>query len=244
MTNTSYPDGNVAWLTLSEPRLGAAATWVSGRGLVITGGSASGSGVEVINPTAGATTAAASGAPLAYPADPSSGSGATPLPGGQYVLLAGGLLPNGQDAGVRLIDLACGTACTPTWWTSLPIALATAQAFALSATSALVVGNEPGTGLTHAFVVSGPAGAAPTSDAAPSQGEASTLSDAMATSDAAIEDDAAGPGTAVEVLLPTNQDSDAAPPGALHYAQAIQSPVGTIAVLGGYPVLESFQPAP
>ena len=286
VTNSTYPDGNAAWLTLSEPRLGAAATWLdSGNGLiVVTGGSASGSGVEVIAPVAGTTTGTAMGTPLGYPADPSSGSGAAAMPDGVHVLLAGGLLPNGQDAGVRVIDAMCATACTPTWWTSLPVPLATAQVFALSQTSALVIGNEPGTGLTHAFLVTGPASTASTSDVAVSEttavSDAMAVSDAIATSDAmtasdvaaattdamtasdalaatdgvatsnapaddaALDDDAtAGPGSVVELLLPTNQDTDAAA-GSLHYARAIQSPVGTIVVFGGYPVLDSFQPYP
>jgi hypothetical protein len=240
VSNMTYPDGNVAWLTLTEPRLGAAATWVNNIGkIVITGGSASGSGVEVIDPVAGTTTGAATGTPLPYPADPSSGSGAAAFPNSNYVLLAGGLLPNGQDAGVRVIDAACTTACAPTWWTSLPTALATAQVFVLSdtssETSALVIGNEPGTGLTHAFLVTGPASTTPsTSDADASEA-------LVVETEAGVVVTAAGPGSAVELLLPTNQDTDAAA-GALHYARAIQSPVGTIVVFGGYPVLDSFQP--
>jgi hypothetical protein len=278
VTNTNFPDGNVAWLTLSEPRLGAAAAWINsgetGGQIVVAGGSASGSGVEVISPTAGSATAGAMGTPLPYPADPSTGSGAAAMTDNVHVLLAGGLLPNGQDAGVRVISATCTTACTPTWWTSLPIPLATAQAFVLSATSALVIGNEPGTGLTHAFLVTGPGSTTSTSDAAASDpaavtdamavsdavttGDALAAADAVAATDAvatssapaddgALEDDAAtavvGPGTAVELLLPTNQDSDAAA-GSLHNARAIQSPVGTIVVFGGYPVLDSFQPYP
>jgi hypothetical protein len=231
-SNASYLDGNVAWLALSEARLGASATWVSGR-LVVAGGSASGSGVEILEPgtqtSTGSTTA---GSPLPYPADPSVGAGAAVFPDGQHVLLAGGILPNGQDAGVRVIDLTCASACTATRWTSLPIALGTAQAFVLSATSALVVGNEPATGLTHAFLVTAPAASNPPIDAASVEG------------DAALDDDASGPGSAVEVLLPTDQGNDASPPGALRNARALWSPVGTIVVFGGYGVLDSFQPAP
>ena len=54
--------------------------------------------------------------------------------------------------------------------------------------------------------------------------------------------DAAGPGTAVEVLLPTNQGSDSGPIVSLHNARAIGSPVGTIVVYGGYGTVDSFQP--
>jgi hypothetical protein len=271
-TNTNYLDGNVAWLALSEPRLGASATWVPGRGLVITGGSASGNGVEILNPMTGTSTGlTTAGAPVPYPADPSVGSGAAPLDG-QHVLLAGGVLPSGQDAGVRVIDLACTTACAPTWWTSLPIALGTAQTFGFSTTSALVIGNEPLTGLTHAFVLTGPGSATSVTDASASpaqaaatQSEASVaVSDAAASDaastqndaagpgtdaaslagDAAVDDDASGPGSAVEILLPTYQDADASPPGQLRNARAIWTPLGSIVVFGGYGVLDSFQPAP
>jgi hypothetical protein len=282
---SAYPDGNVGVLSLSTPRLGAAATWVQGRGLVVLAGSAAGAGVEVLDPATGSSTGSSmSGSPLPYKPDPSVGAGAASFSDDQHVLLAGGILPNGKDAGLRVIDLACTSApCTPTWWTSLPIAIANVSAFTLSSTTALVVGSEPGTGVTHAFYVTGPAssdagatdagtppdaaatGAAP-SDAAvtpEAAGEAAVITDATgdavaldampsnatSTAEAGADDDAesdgesAGPGTTVELTLPSNQDSDGGP-GVLRNARAIMSPVGTIVVFGGYDVIDSFQPPP
>src|SRR5579883_614714 len=89
--------GQPSWASLSAPRLGAAAAWVDGRGLVVAGGSATAAGVEVLAPGASAGTA------LQYAPDPSAGAGASVLPN-QHVLLAGGTTPAGQDATVREID--------------------------------------------------------------------------------------------------------------------------------------------
>jgi hypothetical protein len=148
-SNTSYPYGNTTWLTLSAPRLGAAATWSTSYGLVVAGGSASAAGVEVV--MMGST----SGAPLMqFPADATSGAGAAQLDA-QHVVVAGGFTGLFQDPGVRSLDLGCNptsTSCaTSTSWGSLPVALGTAQAFAWGlADDALVVGNDLG-GVTHVF---------------------------------------------------------------------------------------------
>jgi hypothetical protein len=137
------PTGQPSWRSLTAPRLGAAVTWVDGRGLVVAGGSASAAGVEVLG--IGATT----GSALAYPADGSIGAGASTLDP-QHVLLAGGVTIAAQDAGVRAIDLGCGAQCTPTPWSALPTALASVQAFASDAAHALVVGSDL-TGTTHVY---------------------------------------------------------------------------------------------
>jgi hypothetical protein len=142
--NAQYVTGNLTWASLSVPRLGAAAAWVVGRGLVVTGGDATAAGVEIIVPPPSSANSA-----LPYPPDASVGTGATALPGGQKVLLAGGVTASGQDVGVRAIDLSCATYCT-TMWPPLPIAIGAAQAFALDATTAIVVGSE-GSGPTHVF---------------------------------------------------------------------------------------------
>lgn len=128
-------NGKPSWKFLAAPRLGAAAAWVDGRGLVIAGGSTSAGGVEVLG--IGSTT----GSELAYPADTSKGAGASTLDA-QHVLLAGGLTKTGQDAGVRTIDLGCAAQCTPTPWAALPTALAPTQAFASDPTNALVIGSD------------------------------------------------------------------------------------------------------
>lgn len=145
------PTGNPSWLTLAAPRLGAAAAWVPSVGLVVTGGSAMASGAEVI-----AVSSASTGSMYAFPADPSTGSGAAALDG-SHVLIAGGWLPGGSSAGVRMIDLSCTAQCVPTPWQPLGATLAQAQVFAVNATSAIVVGSEPSTsaapGLTHVYRV-------------------------------------------------------------------------------------------
>jgi len=133
---------HTSWLTLSAPRLGAAAAWVEGRGLVVVGGSASAAGVEVV--AAGATN----GAALAYPPDPSVGAGATRLDG-QHILVAGGLRA-GQDAGARSIDLGCATQCALSASVALPAPLKSAQVFSKASDSALVVGNDI-SGATHVY---------------------------------------------------------------------------------------------
>ncbi len=137
------PNGNVSWQTLSAPRQGASAVWVDGHGLVVLGGSSTAAGVEVI------ANGAMTGAPLAYPPDSSTGSGAAKLDNG-HVLLAGGVA-SGGDAGVRAIDLACPAACAPTTWSDLPSALASAQAFAMDSANAVVVGDDMLSGQTHVY---------------------------------------------------------------------------------------------
>ncbi len=54
LTNTTYPNGTPSWLTLTAPRLGAAAAWVDGMGLVVAGGNGdpSAAGIEVVTPSA------------------------------------------------------------------------------------------------------------------------------------------------------------------------------------------------
>jgi len=157
-SNPAYPYGNARWLSLTEPRLGASATWVTGFGLVVAGGSASASGVEVFavpqTGTTGATGPVATRATaLPYPPDPSAGAGATTLTT-NTVLLAGGITPSLQDAGARTIDLGCSSMCAPTpWQASLPVPVVSAQVFTLSPTSGFVIGNEPLSGTTHAFVL-------------------------------------------------------------------------------------------
>jgi hypothetical protein len=155
-SNTNYPYANATWLTLSTSRIGAAATWVTGRGLVVVGGNIdpAAAGIEIVAPN---TT---TGSPLPYPSDPTYGAGASALDG-QHVLVAGGLSASGEDPGVRWFDLACtpspagadasaGNACITTW-AALPVVLETAQTFTWTATDGLVIGNEFVSGKTHAF---------------------------------------------------------------------------------------------
>jgi hypothetical protein len=136
---------SVRWVHLSDLRLGAAAAWVDGRGLVVAGGSETLPGVEIVGP------GSATGSALCYPPDSSSGSGAVMLDG-EHVLLAGGVTATGDDAGVRVIDLTRTTGCVPTHWAPLPMPLTSTQAFASDAPYALVVGSDQG-GTTHLFRV-------------------------------------------------------------------------------------------
>lgn len=142
--------GNPSWLTLRTPRLGAAAAWSDTTGLVVTGGSATEAGVEIVEVVRAAAT---TGSPLAYPPDPSVGGGAAALDGDRFVLLAGGIMPDGSDAGVRVVDLACASQCAATSWTALPTAVTSAQAFSIDEASAVVVGSEPSSATTHVFRV-------------------------------------------------------------------------------------------
>lgn len=89
-------DGTPSWITLAAPRLGAGATWLTGRGLVVAGGSATASGVEVL--AAGATASV----PLGFPPDAGTWA-AAPYDGNVIVLAAAGP--------PRSIDLGCASSC-------------------------------------------------------------------------------------------------------------------------------------
>src|SRR5205085_7908695 len=81
--------------------------------------------------------------------------GAATLDGARYVLLAGGVLPDGSDPGVRLLDLKCAaqkTECV-TPWPALPFPLIEAQVFAANPSTGVVVGSEVGVLTTHVFVL-------------------------------------------------------------------------------------------
>jgi hypothetical protein len=145
---SDYPYGAPTWLSLTVARLGASAAWVTGRGLVVCGGSADGAGAEILS--TGATASSA----VPYPADASVGSGAVALDG-THLLLAGGLTPAGLDAGVRVLDLSCASSCAPASWPGLPVPIGAAQAFVdAPRTSAIVVGSEVPSGRTRVYAVS------------------------------------------------------------------------------------------
>jgi hypothetical protein len=157
-SNADYPNGNLTWLSLTAPRLGASAAWVGARGLVVAGGNGGAmvSGVEIL-----AVSASTVGTGLPFPPDASSGSGMTAL-NQQFVLIAGGLTPSGADAGVREVDLACDVSCAPVPWGTpgsgaLPLAVTAVSAFTFDAAHAFMVGSEPMSsatpGLTHTFTL-------------------------------------------------------------------------------------------
>jgi hypothetical protein len=150
-SNSAYPNGNMTWLTLSAPRLGASAIWQASRSvLVVAGGSATGAGVETI--TKGETA----GAALAFPPDASVGAGITTLDA-THVLLAGGVLPDGTDAGVRALDLSCAQGCgaapSTQAWGKLPVAVGRGALFEINPAQAFLVASEPSSGLTHTYLL-------------------------------------------------------------------------------------------
>ncbi len=151
-SNANYPTGNLHWLSLTAPRLGATASFVSGRGLVVTGGSPTAAGVEILGKTD--TT----GSALPYPPDASIGASSSGFAhDASHILVAGGLTPTGGDAGVRKLDLGCGSNCGTTGtesWGALPVGLGDSSTFVLPGdSSALVIGNALQGGATHAYVV-------------------------------------------------------------------------------------------
>jgi hypothetical protein len=162
-SNSSYQTGNLTFYSLTVPRLGAAAAAIDARGLVVAGGSTMPPGLEVVGPNAVQAS-------FSFPADPTVGAGATPLPSQNgespvSILLAGGVTPAGKDAGVRQLALNCNMSCVTPWGTgltapaNLPVPITAAYAFSNAAgTAAYVVGNEPATatmpGLTQTFLLS------------------------------------------------------------------------------------------
>jgi hypothetical protein len=134
-------------LTLTTPRLGAAAGFV-GTTLVVSGGSATGAGVEVLAMGATAFTT------LPFPPDATAGHGMAPLDA-NTALVAGG-----QDAGtmmpasMRSIDLTCTANCAATEIGTLPMPLARTKVFVLDPSQMVVVGEtdeNSSTGVDHAF---------------------------------------------------------------------------------------------
>lgn len=139
-------NGKATFSALTAAREGACATYVEGRGLVVYGGDAKASAVELLAP--GATGASA----LPFPPDPVKGCSLATLDN-QHVLVAGGTGAAGDTgAGLppRVIDLACTTACAPIPWPSAPVVLTRAQSFGLSFDKAFIVGDDAN-GATHAY---------------------------------------------------------------------------------------------
>lgn len=141
-------DGSLTAFTLEAPRMGAAAAWIEGVGLVVAGGSATGPGVEVLGPTA---TAFAS---RGFPPDPTEGAGAV-TDGADGVALLGGTLL-GQAAPTRLFKPSCVTDCavSEVATATLPVALTGVSPYLIQGTHVIAVGDEAGgMGLTRAFLV-------------------------------------------------------------------------------------------
>jgi hypothetical protein len=143
-------DGSLAVLSLGQARAGAAAVWLEGAGLVVAGGSAGGSGIEVLAP---GTTGFAG---RDFPPDAVEGAGAVVVDPAR-IALVGGVLA-GAPAPTRLLAPGCAQLCAPEELieATLPVAISGVTAFALGGGRAVAVGNElsdAGFGLMRAFVV-------------------------------------------------------------------------------------------
>ncbi len=149
--------GVLTWATLTTPRLGATAAWLDGYGLVIEGGNvtadSTASGVELL--AAGSTEALA----MAYPIDTTTGAGMTALDGSHLLVVGGATDPATGGAAARVFTVPCKTtACAAAPWSAaLPTPLTFAQAFAIDASSAFVVGRDA-KGAMHAYRLLGDGG--------------------------------------------------------------------------------------
>lgn len=139
-------DGTPSYVSLAAARLGAGATWLSGRGLVVVGGSDTAAGVEVLAP--GATAAV----PLGFPPDPRTWV-AAPYDGA-VVVLAGSGPP-------RSVDLGCASQCSPRPFSTDPFSTdpgaRVTELYMADATGVFAVARDS-TGTTHALRLS-PTGA-------------------------------------------------------------------------------------
>jgi hypothetical protein len=125
-------DGLVDVLRLVTPRAGASAAWLPERGLLVAGGTATGSGAELL------VSGADAFAPLALPAEDTRGAGLVGIDA-QTVLRAGGTL-DGAPAETVALTLDCGD-CVPEL-RGEPIPLTQARAFLLAEDDYLVIGTD------------------------------------------------------------------------------------------------------
>jgi hypothetical protein len=131
-------DGTLSSLSLVHERAGASALWVEGVGLVVVGGSAVGSGIEVLGPTA--TSFAAIDL---FPADDTVGAGAV-IDGLHSVVLVGGAHADGTPAAVRRLDPTCTKDCDPVVidGSTPSLALTSVHAYTLGGGRIFAVGEE------------------------------------------------------------------------------------------------------
>jgi hypothetical protein len=127
-------NGVLKSVTLSAPRLGAAAGVVAGN-LVVWGGSAEGPGAEVLNKPGDAFS------PLSFPPDPTAGLGLATFDG-TTALLAGGKDPMTGAAGAfRIFDAICAADCAATELAMPSLALQRTRVFPLAPGNLLVTGD-------------------------------------------------------------------------------------------------------
>ncbi len=170
------PSGVLSWTNLQVPRLGAAAVYSSGgtsTGVYIFGGNLEGDGgadasggtlgVEFVSDNGGEGTAST---PFPLPTDTTRGAGAVVLNASTtpFVVLAGGVKPDGKPAPVRIYSVANGTTDAAPGvldggaWPPLPVTFVSTQLYALSDTTSphgaavIVIGTEK-SGVTSAYII-------------------------------------------------------------------------------------------
>lgn len=144
-------DGTLTAYKLDQARRGAAALWISGVGLVVAGGSASGSGVEVLSDT---------GSDFATGCDPDPVEGAAAVVNGSSGMkLFGGTL-GGAPAPTRSLSPGSLSSCALVEKSAetLPVATRGAAAYSLGGDQVLVVAQAASDGETLAYLVNGPGG--------------------------------------------------------------------------------------
>jgi hypothetical protein len=132
------PSGEVSTFTLTAPRAAAAAAWIEGVGLVVSGGSPTAPGVErLAEGTVNFTE-------LEFPPDATRGAAIVPVGGDTpHVAIVGGHLGDAA-APTRTFDPRCTSQCSITTRASLEpsAALSETWAFATANARAIVLGND------------------------------------------------------------------------------------------------------
>jgi len=101
-----YSTGDLLAYQQKTKRRAAATQWVEGTGLVVAGGSDTGSGLEVLAPEATAFVS------VPYPPDATEGAGLVPLADGR-LLRAGGTTDGTTPAESVIVDPTCTANCVP-----------------------------------------------------------------------------------------------------------------------------------
>lgn len=134
-------DGLLSVVTLTAPRVGAAAAYAT-EGLVVAGGSADADGVEFMpdgKPSA----------PLPYPKDPTEGAALVVAPLDKMIL-AGGRIA-GAPGDTREIDLRCISGCIYKVFSEAPVASIATRARAFAVTNGAVLVGDDVDGVTRSF---------------------------------------------------------------------------------------------
>lgn len=130
-------DGLVTAMSLVQARVGAASAWAEGVGLVVVGGSATGTGFELL--PEGQTAFVARD----LPTDATVGAAVVALSKERMVLI-GGVTETGASAATRTLDPSCTSGCSSmeVAGAEIPVPMVNARGFALGGSRVLVVGHE------------------------------------------------------------------------------------------------------